>query len=185
MFIGNFSAFTFTAAAATACNAVVKKGSLVGITKENTASGDQGLAYFGCPVSVFSFALNATADAAKTAGTKVYLNSTGKVVFTAGDGNTLIGVLWEAVAINDTECEVALQFGGLDITAAASVTATQAALTDSTGGTATATIAAPAADAYTAAELEGIFASFAKELNAARTDVAAVISALTAAGLMG
>ena len=72
----------------------------------------------------------------------------------------------------------------LPITPASEVTPTQDTLTDSTGGTAGTTLAAPASTDYTTAELKNIIASLAAQLGKVKADVAAVISALQTVDLM-
>lgn len=114
MYLGNFDSFRFTAAADTACDAIVKTGELVGVTKANVANGEVGLAFLGVPVSVYSFTVTAL-GANKTMGTAVYLDADGAVTFDADDGettptaNTKIGCLWEAASSGATEIKVALR----------------------------------------------------------------------------
>ncbi|MBQ6107563.1 MAG: hypothetical protein IJK97_05075, partial [Thermoguttaceae bacterium] len=77
-----------------------------------------------------------------------------------------------------------LTSGSTQPTPATAVEQTQDTLTDSTGGTASTTLAAPASTDYTTAELKNIIASIAAHLAKAKTDTAAIISALQTAGLM-
>lgn len=107
MYIGTFDSFRFTPQADTACDSIVNAGELYGVTKDNVAAGEVGLAFIGVPAVVFALPIEALA-AAKTAGTAVYITSGGALSFTSTD-NTKFGVLWQDAASGATEVQVALR----------------------------------------------------------------------------
>ena len=74
--------------------------------------------------------------------------------------------------------------GACKLTPQEAVTITATALTDSTGGTAGTTLAAPASTDYTTAELKNIIASFAATMNKLVTDIGTITTALTSAGVL-
>lgn len=114
MYLGNFDSFRFTAEADTECDSIITAGELIGVTRENVANGDVGMAFLGVPASVYSFTITAPGEN-KTQGTAVYVDGSGNVTFSANDGAspatayTKLGVLWEAAASTATEIKVALR----------------------------------------------------------------------------
>lgn len=147
-------------------------GTLVGIAVSDIAA----------TTGTGSVCLEGVFEVAKTAplvinqGDRVYWNtSTKKVTKTVSD--VYMGVAFEAAISAATTCIVSLNENGSDFAPAATV----AALTDSTGGTATSTIAAiTAGAAYAQADLTAIkngLATLAANNNA-------ILTALKAAGLM-
>lgn len=115
MYIGTFDSFRFTAEAATPYDSIVNAGELYGVTKDNVAAGEVGLAFIGIPAVVFALPVEALA-AAKTAGTAVYIDGDGDLTFSANDGAAQnptayakFGVLWEDAASGATEIKVALR----------------------------------------------------------------------------
>lgn len=106
MFIGNFESFRFTAAADTPVDTIVTAGALIGVTKDNVANGEEGLAFMGIARNVFSLPIEALA-AAQTHGALVYITSGGALSFTSTD-NTPFGILWADAASGATDIQVAL-----------------------------------------------------------------------------
>lgn len=107
MYIGQFNAFEFTAASDTAVNAVIKNGTIIGITRQPVASGLVGAAYTSRGLEVYSLPLASSAASAITAGTKVYFDSSNDIT-TTSTSNTYAGFLWKAAASGDTDVQVAL-----------------------------------------------------------------------------
>lgn len=166
---------------------VLLNGKRPEISSVRAFNGDDavGLEYFG---GVYE----GVADGALAKGDECYYNfTTGKVTKTAA-GAYHLGVVTFAPAncadgseVKILHCPNGSTLGSAgDMTAAACVTPTQDELTDSTGGTAGTTLAAPAGTDYTTAELKVIIASLAAQLGKAKTDIAAVISAMQTAHLM-
>lgn len=115
MYIGTFDSFRFTPQADTACDSIVNAGELYGVTKDNVAAGEVGLAFIGVPAVVFALPIDALA-AAKTVGTAVYIDGDGELTFSANDGAAQnptayakFGVLWQDAASGATEVQVALR----------------------------------------------------------------------------
>lgn len=115
MYLGTFDSFRFSAAADTPVNTIITAGGYVGVTRDNVAAGETGLAFLGKPVSVYTFAITALAEN-KDLGTAVYIDGDGAITFNANDGAaqnptayTQIGTLWKAGTAGDTEITVALK----------------------------------------------------------------------------
>ena len=114
MYIGTFDSFRFTPQADTACDSIVNAGELYGVTKDNVAAGEVGLAFIGVPAVVFALPIDALAEN-KTVGTAVYIDGDGDLTFAANNGSSpavaydKFGVLWEAAASGATEIKVALR----------------------------------------------------------------------------
>ena len=167
---------------------VIITGNRPEISSVRAFAGDDnvGLEYFG---GVYE----GVADGSLSKGDECYYNSTtGKVTKTAAGAYHLGVVLFAPADCADGSEIKILHFpngtqltsGGTQPTPATAVEQTQDTLTDSTGGTASTTLAAPASTDYTTAELKNIIASLAAQLAKAKADTAAIISALQTAGLM-
>lgn len=166
---------------------VIITGNRPEISSVRAFAGDDnvGLEYFG---GVYE----GVADGSLSKGDECYYNSTtGKVTKTAAGAYHLGVVLFAPADCADGSEIKILHFpngtqlgANASVTPAAAVTPTQETLTDSTGGTAGTTLAAPASTDYTTAELKNVIASLAAQLAKAKADVTAIISALQAADLM-
>lgn len=119
-------------------------------------------------------ALCHVAAGAVTKYAPVYAAASGKV---ASSGSVLIGFALEAATAAGDVIPVLSLASGTTIDPEVPEAAAVAALTDSSGGTASDTIAAAASTDYTKAEIANSFASLAKKIND-------VISSLKTAGLM-
>lgn len=91
--------FNYTATGNVAYHAVVIAGDLIGVATKAGVSGD----VIACDAEGV-FAIE-KAEEAITQGSKVYLNSSGKITATAST-NTYAGIAWEAAAEADATCLV-------------------------------------------------------------------------------
>ena len=164
-FEGNFEGFRVTPGSALASNSIVKQGALIGVTRQNLAASETGIAFMTNAQSVYTLELATAAVATAGVGTLVKDNGSGKIAI-AGAGDTAIGCLFAPIAVGDTEATVLLS-----PTAAAN------------GAPVAANVAAasafedPADTAYTATEIK-------TGINAVITTVNAILTALKGAGLM-
>ena len=92
-FEGNFEGFRVTPGSALATNSIVKEGALIGITRQNLAAGETGIAFMTNAQSVYTLELATTAVATAGVGTLVKDNGSGKIAI-AGAGDTAIGCLF-------------------------------------------------------------------------------------------
>jgi hypothetical protein len=142
-------------------------------------------------VGYFGGEYEGIADGSIAAGDSVYYNmATGKVTKTVTGAYHLGYCLFApAGCTNGSTVRIlhapnGTQLGDGVITPQEAVTLTAEAVTDSTSGTAANAVVAPASTDYTAAELTANFATLATVLNKAITDIGAITTALTAAGIL-
>ena len=164
-FEGNFEGFRVTPGSALASNSIVKQGALVGVTRQNLAASETGIAFMTNAASVYTLELASTSAATASVGTPVKVNDSGKIAV-AGDGDAAIGCLFAPIAIGDKEATVLLYPSAAE-----------------NGNPVAANVAAatafedPADTAYTATEIK-------TGINAVITTVNAILTALKGAGLM-
>lgn len=166
---------------------IVVQGSLVGITKREIKKDT-----LGSVTTKGRFDDVAKAAGALTVGQIVYVNpSDGKIYNAAATGYIACGYATAAAASANTTCSVFITpmepiLNSSDaMEPADNVAATGVALTDSTGGTSYSNHTLKVLeDSYTKATIAGNLATLATQVEANRADVAALIAALVAAGLM-
>ena len=105
-FEGNYEAFRYTPVANLDTNSVVTVGNLIGVTRDKCAAGDTIMAFLTAPKSVYSFPLATAAEAAVDQGSLMKVAS--GVAAAASAGDTAIGILFEGIAVGDTEALVLL-----------------------------------------------------------------------------
>ena len=164
-FEGNFEGFRVTPDSALASNSIVKQGALIGVTRQNIAADETGIAFMTNAASVYTLELATTAVATATVGTPVKDNGSGKIAV-AGDGDAAIGCLFAPIAVGDKEATVLLYPSAAEN--GNPVASNVAALT---------AFGDPADTNYTTSELK-------TEINAIITGVNAILTALKGAGLM-
>lgn len=167
-------------------------GKAIDYTPSSTvASGDVIVIGDGCAVSRLDIPANtlgaihltgvytvAKATGVLAVGEKVYWDDTNKNVTSTVGSNTFFGRVVAAAASGDTTATVRLEHPGLSGTAAPiTSSAATPSLTDNTGGTASATLAAPASTDFTTAEMKNIISSLAAKINT-------VLSACVTAGII-
>ena len=112
-YLGEFDSFEFTAAANKAAGDIITQGGYLGVTKDNVASGEKGLAFMGYTRRVWTFTVTAL-GANKDLGTAVYIDGDGDITWDSNDGSspatayTQLGTLWVAGKSGDTTITVAL-----------------------------------------------------------------------------
>ncbi|MDO4584683.1 MAG: DUF2190 family protein [Planctomycetia bacterium] len=107
-YIGHFSGFQFKPSADVQPNTIVAEGQLLGVTRQKVVAGSTGLAFMGMPAEVWNFALATAATSAISRGVEVYVDSSGKISFSAGENTRVLGVLWSPVASGDTQADIML-----------------------------------------------------------------------------
>ena len=105
-FEGNYEAFRYTPVSNLDTNSVVTVGNLIGVTRDKCAAGDTIMAFLTAPKSVYSFDLPTAAASAVDRGT--FVKVTDGAIAVAGSGDTAFGIVWEPIAVGDTEALVLL-----------------------------------------------------------------------------